>query len=201
VLSCLTLVGDFKVEVPIVLPPLFILALRRATLTVDPTFVGDGVITVSNYKFSSVVSPDPSSGVIKCPLHGPSPRGIFATQASYFTVDGVTVDGCGWDDDGTSAVEFYGDPSVSNVQISNCVITNSWRAVWFLVASRGFVFNNVITNASKHTIDIDAYSSYVLVFNNTVSGSAQVRTINNTEPIGHARNLAPGLRHPPCLII
>ena len=106
-LSYLTLTGAYSVDEPISLPSYFVLVLSQAALTASSSLVGAaGLIVANGSSFSAVTSPGgPADGALLCPPGGPSPSAVFSLNSPWFTIDGLTIEGCG-NDGCASSVHF-----------------------------------------------------------------------------------------------
>lgn len=174
----LTISGSYKADMPLQLPSQFVLQMNSSTIEVSSTYsstaheIMDAVINLNNVWHSAVVGIGGSSkNSIVCKKNGNrSPAGILVYQSSYAWIDSITIDSCGLDDV-TSAITLY--YQTSNVEVSNCAIVNSARAVWLLVASRCYVHDNYIKDNTKHTVDLDAHVVRNVVASNTIVGSVQ----------------------------
>ena len=98
--SYLTLKGIYECDEPLKLPPAFMLVLKDARLIMLHSFPRSslGLIIASNSHFSGVVNPGSvDSSLIECPNASSwsSPSAIYVFNSSYFTVDGVSIYGCG----------------------------------------------------------------------------------------------------------
>ena len=105
-ISYLTLTGLYKCDEPLKLPPGFVLVLKDAHLIMLHSFPRSslGLIIANNSHFSGVVNPGSvDSSLIECPnttswssSSSSSPSAaIYVFNSSYFTIDGVSISGCG----------------------------------------------------------------------------------------------------------
>ena len=172
--SYFTLTGAYHADAPLQLLPSVALVFSGASLTALPGFnASQALISAAGAPFSAVVAPGgPATARISCPRGGPSPCGVRAEGSNGFVVDGLAIAGCGGGCG--SAVHVRGAPFATGGEVAGCVITDSpARAVWTEACSGIVVHGNAINNTGAHTIDMDAYSSNVVVMNNTVAFSAQ----------------------------
>lgn len=174
-LSFLTLTGDYAADVPLALPPLFVLVLRGAMLRAVAPFSGAALVVANASKYAAIVAPGgPSTGALVCAGAGATPGGVLALNADFVVVDGVSVVGCGGDGGGTAAITVRGAPSVTGASVCGCAIVGGGgRGVWMEAASLPFVRDCALRGVGAHTLDVDAYSSRATVARNAVGDSAQ----------------------------
>ena len=199
VLSYLTLTGVYQADTPLVLPSQFVLVMNRATLTAIPHFsypaipypfiytlakIGNAIIVIpSHTNYTAVVSPGgPSEALVSCKnvddkfghvvARNPTgngaqtgPDGIVVYGASNILIDGITVDSCGL----TSANIALA--SSQNIEISNCIISNSiaFRGIWVIITTKLSIHDNEIFNSFKFGIDLDGFSGpFTIIHNNKI---------------------------------
>jgi hypothetical protein len=171
--SYLTLSGAYVADAPVLLPQGVALSFVGATVTVDAAYpAAQALFNATGAPYSAVVAPGgPRTAAILCPAGGPSPIAVLAASSDGFVLDGVRIVGCGA---AGAAVHVRGAPFITGAEVANCEILDSpARAVWTEACARIAVHGNTVNNTAVHSIDMDAYSSFVTVYNNTVAFSAQ----------------------------
>lgn len=172
-LSFVFLSGAWVGDEPLLVPPQTVFVLGGFTLTASASLENDAPLILANRSaYSAVVAPLGDAALL---CQGENVRGVLALQSAFFTLSGLRLEDCGGRNTSTcsSAVHIKGAPFVSGAQVFNNRILGGCRAIWMQTCSRVFIHSNVIINASKHTIDFDSYAKDSVVWNNSVSFSAQ----------------------------
>ena len=174
--SYFSIAGTYDADTTLQLLPsvALLFASSGASITVPSSFPDAlFVINATNAHYSAVIAPGgPSTASILCSPEGLGPGAVLAAGSDGFVIDGLRIVGCG----GTagSAIHVRGLPFSVGGEVANCDIFDAGsRAVWTESCSGVAIHGNFINNSMRHTIDQDAYSSNVVVYNNTVAWSGQ----------------------------
>jgi len=174
ILNFITLVGNYDGDVPLVLPSNLMLVMNGAKIVATSAFPSSalGLIVASNAPFAGVVSPGgPDAALIDCGLvKGPS--GIYIYNSAYFTVDGISVNGCGAPG-AQGAISILGTTNLlagNSTSVLNSKITNAQGyGIYASQACRPVLYKNSITGSGDSGIYVTGGSFGPIVTGNIIS--------------------------------
>ena len=162
-ISFLTVTGAVSCDKTLVLPSLFALVLKDATLTAS-SLISNTVISASDSSFSAVISAGgPTSGKIECSKLGVS--GINIADSSYFTVDGISFTNCG--SSNTAAVVIQNNIAApatngNNTMLSSLSILNSMSSgVSVSYGKRVMIMKSTISASATSGISFPLIISFI----------------------------------------
>ena len=156
VLSYLTLTGSYLADVPLDLPPQFVLAMVDATIVASPAFSGAALVFANGSAYSAVVSAGgPEHALIDCSAAPVGCPGVFALNSAFFLLDGVTVNACGISgppNTQTAGVHLQGHPFVTGGEVANCVVRGGSRAIWTETISGALIHGNQVSAHATNSV-------------------------------------------------
>jgi len=155
--SFITLTGAYQLSTPLKVPAQTILVLKDASIVAASNFSTDapGLIIATNAFFSGVVSPGGAdTAVINC-ANVPGPAGIYVSNSSYFTIDGISVANCGGNE-GAITIEAPVNNLLGNSTsiLNSKIISSTGHGIFFSQVARPIVYKTAITASTGSGIHI-----------------------------------------------
>jgi len=168
VLRFLNLEGDYKADVPLILPSFFVLRLNGSIVDAENLtssdyngFNGAGLIWMNSSTYSSI-----QGGIVDATKHPQTQmqavsvlNGIrnvvrsVRAKAQFETAIGIR----GGTQNEVSYCDAGGDSNSSMIPV---------RAIWTIATSKAYVHHNHVHHSQSHALDFDAYTSSSIAWEN-----------------------------------